>query len=56
MSGRPVTPMSLLIDVFVLMERMKKNLEEFRDKLVEQPDEWHSEINDALGCWMLSDL
>jgi hypothetical protein len=45
--SRPVTPMSLMTDVFVELERLRRNLEVLRDELVRKPDGDHVELRDA---------
>jgi hypothetical protein len=42
-----VTPMALMTDVFVLLERLQQSLLELRDELVEQPDVLHVELTNA---------
>jgi hypothetical protein len=45
--SRTVTPMSMMIDVFVYLERLQQSLEKLRDELVNEPDVQHIELSDA---------
>jgi hypothetical protein len=45
---RTVNSLSLLTDIFVEAERLQKCLEVLRDELVKKPDEWHSEVHEAM--------
>jgi hypothetical protein len=45
--SRPVNPMSLMIDVFVSLERLKVSLEELRNELVRDDRKLHVELCEA---------
>lgn len=45
---RVVNELSLLTGVYVELERLKINVDAVRDGLVEKPDEYHYEVNEAL--------
>jgi hypothetical protein len=50
------TPMSLMIDVFVELERLQQSLTVLRDELVAKPDVLHVELHDArLRCRRLDE-
>jgi alkyl hydroperoxide reductase subunit AhpC len=49
--SRTVSPLSLMIDVFVQLERLQHNLETLRDELVVHPEQrCHVELFDARRC------